>query len=493
MKILLVTGRLMEERVREVADRHGCDVFAAPVDIASFVKAEHMPGLEGYDLIIFPGYSTADLAAVERTTGIKTVRGPKDVANLDAVLRNIEGLELSKTLPACVLLKDKLQKEALKEIERIDSAAARKRLLKRPGNMLIGGLPVGRDFPMRVIAEVVDADRRSDGDVLERARYYIREGVDIIDVGLSKKAPSRVKELIKLLRRLKVPLSVDTMEAENIEAAIEAGADLILSLDRTLIEKLQPTDTPVVIVPGRETFKDPRERLAALEANMEIARDRGFRNLIADPILEPIGSGLADSISAYRELGAKGTVPMLMGVGNVTELTDADSIGMNAALAGVAMECGVSLLFTTEASHKTRGAVRELKRASQMMALARSRKTMPKDLGIDLLVHKEKTRALGEPAIKARRVRAKRGVSRRDSLGDFTILLEEDKILAVHSKEGKADLIVEGNSARDICDTILQRGLVSELGHAMYLGRELEKAEIALKTGRGYVQEEDVF
>jgi len=40
---------------------------------------------------------------------------------------------------------------------------------------------------------------------------------------------------------------------------------------------------------------------------------------------------------------------------------------------------------------------------------------------------------------------------------------------------------------------IVGSGLVSELSHAAYLGREIQKAEIAIKTGRGYIQEEDVF
>ncbi len=182
-----------------------------------------------------------------------------------------------------------------------------------------------------------------------------------------------------------------------------------------------------------------------------------------------------------------------MGLGNVTELTDADSIGINAILAGIAMECGVSLLFITEASDKTRGSVRELKTASQMMFLAKSRKTTPKDLGIDLLTFKEKRRALKSRLPKSKPVKAKIGVKKQDSLGDFTIHVDFEKIVAVHSKSGVTDVSVEGTKAVEICDTILRLGLVSDMGHATYLGRELEKAEIALRTGRSYVQDELLF
>jgi dihydropteroate synthase len=52
---------------------------------------------------------------------------------------------------------------------------------------------------------------------------------------------------------------------------------------------------------------------------------------------------------------------------------------------------------------------------------------------------------------------------------------------------------VEGTTAVKICESIIRLGLVSDMGHATYLGRELEKAEIALRTGRSYVQDDPLF
>jgi len=494
MKVLVVTGRLMESRVQEVAEEFGCTVFTAPVEIASFIRSSHLQDVKGFDLIIFPGYSTLDLNAVEKSLGIKAVLGPKDLSNLGFVLENIERLVLSKTVPACELLKSEMHVRAQEEIKHVDSTQIRRMLLKKPGNFLIGDLAVGPDFPMRVVAEIVDADTMSDRDVIERARYYIRQGADIIDIGISHKAPSRTAELLSLLRGLNVPLSVDTMDAENITAAIELGADMVMSLDKELIEKVQPTEIPVVIVPGRGKYSGPGDKLQALDENLMLARENGFTNIIADPILEPIGYGVTDSIACYRELGKDTKTPLLMGVGNVTELTDADSIGINAFLAGVAMECGVSLLFTTEASPKTRGAVAELKAASNMMFLARNHSTTPKDLGISLLRLKQKSRVVSPPLPSVLKlVKAESGVKKPDSLGEFTIHLKVDKIVAVHAKSGNADVAVEGAFARDICETILRLGLVSEMSHAYYLGLELVRAEIALRTGRNYVQDEALF
>jgi dihydropteroate synthase len=128
-----------------------------------------------------------------------------------------------------------------------------------------------------------------------------------------------------------------------------------------------------------------------------------------------------------------------------------------------------------------------------MMFLAKKNKTSPKDLGLDLLVFKEKKKATNNLKFKGKTIFAEAKPLQPDPLGEFSMFLTEGLIFAVHSKDGVADVSIKGLSAKDICDTILQRGLVSELDHALYMGRELSKAEIALKTKRSYVQDEPLF
>jgi dihydropteroate synthase len=50
-----------------------------------------------------------------------------------------------------------------------------------------------------------------------------------------------------------------------------------------------------------------------------------------------------------------------------------------------------------------------------------------------------------------------------------------------------------GDEATEVYQTIVREKMVGKLEHAAYLGRELEKAEIALRLGRSYVQDEDLF
>ena len=158
---------------------------------------------------------------------------------------------------------------------------------------------------------------------------------------------------------------------------------------------------------------------------------------------------------------------------------DTDSNGANALLAGIAMELGASILFTPEESGKTTGSVRELSIASKMMFLAKQRKSIPKDLGIDLLVFKDKKR-------------------RVDLAGeDYEELphykSEEEMNVVVHFIRTKAQAVIEGRSAKEVYEEIIRKGLVSRLEHAAYLGSELQKAEIALLTGKEYVQDFELF
>ena len=114
-------------------------------------------------------------------------------------------------------------------------------------------------------------------------------------------------------------------------------------------------------------------------------------DVLADLILDPINSrSTVDSILACRQFKEKNREPVFFGVGNVTELLDADSVGVNALLSGIAMELGASVLFTPEESGKTMGSVNELAISSKMMFLSKNRNSIPKDLGINLVLFKDK-------------------------------------------------------------------------------------------------------
>jgi dihydropteroate synthase-like protein len=161
---------------------------------------------------------------------------------------------------------------------------------------------------------------------------------------------------------------------------------------------------------------------------------------------------------------------------------------------------GANILLTTEASVKTRGSAKELVRAVKMITLAKARKTAPEDLGIDLLTVKEK-RWKEEPYVYHKGIRPLVGQTvqkhMRDPQGSFkvTVYRRENELVLAHYQYGRVrpDLVIKGSDPEKIIHTAILRKLVSRLDHAFYLGRELEKAKIALDTGRSYVQDLPIF
>jgi tetrahydromethanopterin S-methyltransferase subunit A len=81
---------------------------------------------------------------------------------------------------------------------------------------------------------------------------------------------------------------------------------------------------------------------------------------------------------------------------------------------------------------------------------------------------------------------------RLDKAGFFIVLPQASTGLIIcehYENSGCLAHVIEGRQAAVIAATAIQEGLVTQLDHAAYLGRELAKAEIALKTGAHYEQD----
>lgn len=480
MKVLLVTGRLAESQVRAFAKE--ADVLVADVDVAAFITPKMLLGAspQGYDLILIPGAITADFREAERALGAKIRLGPKHAADLGIVLHHLakEKIELSRTVPACLLLDGKMREDAQGEVERLESRAN--------ACQQIRGVKIGGSSRMKVLAEIVDATRCRPAVLTKRIRYYEEQGADMIDLGIPLDAhPYQVKAALQIARKAtNLPLSVDTIKPELILASLLAGVDLLLSLNGSNLplvgEAVARWGVPAVIIPGPGSI--------SLEENLLRAQEMGI-SIIADPVLEPPLQGLAFSLQRYLLFRQDHPeIPLFFGAGNVTELLDADTVGVNALLAALGAEIRASILFTPEFSAKAAGSVHELALASRMMLLARERFAPPKDLGLDLLILKEKRR-LPEEAMPETFMEAKEVHNYEpDGSGSFRIFLSQGSILAQNGR-----ITVAGRNARDILNTLIERDLVSRLDHAGYLGRELERAEIALRLKRSYVQDEPLW
>ncbi|MFA5332849.1 MAG: dihydropteroate synthase-like protein, partial [Methanoregula sp.] len=418
-----------------------------------------------YDLVIVPGMCTASFENVERDTGIPIYRGPRHAADLALILPLLGKIEFSRTVPADDFLAAKREEDAFSRLEKKERESG--------FDYCIRGVKIGGGSRMKVLAEVMDAHRRE--DIREVVDRYFLNGADIVDLGFGFDAePEDVRRVIGLIEDIDRPLAVDSQDPDLIRAAL-IRADLVLSLQEENIPKVgkivAEAGAAAVIVPGSTSLKK----------NLALAKKAGIRCLIADPLLQPVGSGLVASLKNFHDLN----YPLFFGAGNVVELLDADSPGSNALLAGMACELGASVIFTSEHSDKTKGSVREMRRATDMMVLAGGR-PYPKDLGIDLLILKEKRRRREPPleydtALPATIIPDE---IEYDPKGNFRIGIEGDQIVAVI--HGRA---IKGKRWQDVLHTILGRNEISLLDHAGYLGRELAKAELAIRYGRSFDQD----
>ncbi|MEM4472333.1 MAG: dihydropteroate synthase-like protein [Archaeoglobaceae archaeon] len=466
MRILLVTGKLAEKIVRENAlnaEVHVCDI-----DVAAFITPKHLENLnlKDYELVLVPGLTKdCNWEEFEKRKGVKIRLGPIHAADISRVLKFVDKIEFSHKIPACKLIDAIRAEEVFKEIEE----------LERTGVFKIGDVSIGGNSRMKIVAEIVKPRIE---ELAERIEYF-SQNADIIDIGIPMEFDSdEINKIIKFAVDFsKKPVSVDTFNKKAIEIAVKHGVDMVMSLSSSNVEVLEIIEDQALVVAERDL-----ERLLRL---VEVAKKK-TEKVIADPILDP-PLNVARSIERYLEFRRRDpNTPLLFGAGNVTELSDADSVGINALLAFIAEEVGCNLLFTTEASPKTFGSVKELKIASYLAKIAKIRNAPPKDVGINLLVLKEKVRYESEKVrdfLKAEESRE----FHRDPFGDFIIFLSDGKIFCKHEK-----VTIAGKNAKEILDTVLRLKLVSRLDHAAYLGRELMKAEIALRLGKNYIQDREL-
>jgi len=428
-RLLFVTGRLAEPALRDTLRRAELpfeyDVAVMKITVAALMTTEwiarRLEVPEAVTRIMIPGMCEGAIEALSERFGIPAVKGPADL----------------KALPSWFGREDARASYGERDI--------------------------------RVFAEINHVPRLERDEVLGLAGYYRDAGADVIDLGLSlgRTWLDDGPEVIAELRAQGFTLSIDTLDPEEILMADAAGVDYVLSLNgsnRHLAERLSAT--PILI-------PDTPEDLDSLDATIAHLERLGKPYLV-DPIIEPIGAGFAASLGRYLEVRRRHPdAEMFMGIGNLTELTEADSTGVTALLIGFSQEVGIRNVLTTEVIHWARGAVREAVLAAQLMHFAQERGTPPKHIdGRLLTVKDEDFRPYAEAEL--------RELHAQVTDPNFRIFADADWIYVFN-----ADRFVKGTDFNEIFD---QLG-VEEATHAFYLGKELMKATIARALRKNYRQE----
>ncbi len=428
MTVMFVTGRLARPRLEAVlaamAPAFPYEIFDIGVKVAALmtepILINRLPRPLPASRVILPGRCRADLERLSAAFGTQFERGPDEVKDLPAFFG------------------------------------------KR------GGPPDLSRHDLRIFAEIVDASALSLEDLLARARALQASGADVIDLGCLPDTPfPHLEDAVRLLRAQGLAVSVDSADVGELRRGAAAGADYLLSLTEHTLD-LAGASRPVLI-PSTHGDLDSLFRAEAQ------ARQRGLAPIL-DPILDPIHFGFADSLARYRELRARlPEAEMMMGTGNLTELTEADSAGITAMLLGICSELRITNALTVHVSPHTRRTVEEHDSARRLMFAARADHSLPKGYGGALLQIHDRA-----PFPNASEEIAAAAAEVKDD--NFRIEVAADG-LHVFSRQGHW-------TALDAFSLFDKLGVERDGAHAFYLGAELQKAQIAFSLGKRYVQDE---
>ncbi len=225
---------------------------------------------------------------------------------------------------------------------------------------------------------------------------------------------------------------------------------------------------------------DDPATLAGLDETVEFLATRGVR-LRIDPILEPIGFGFAASLGRYLDVRRRyPDAEMMMGIGNLTELTDADSAAINVLLLGFCQELGIRSVLTTEVinwARTQRARVRRGPAAGLLCRTATTRCPSGSSRGWSCSATAEVVRQGGEALDRlAREIR--------------------DPNYRLFAEDGLLHAVTAGLHAADADPFALFEQLAAaaprpiDANHAFYLGYEMAKAVTALTLGKEYRQDE---
>jgi dihydropteroate synthase-like protein len=327
-------------------------------------------------------------------------------------------------------------------------------------------------YDVTIFAEIVDATQLSVAEILQRAENYRRDGADIIDLGCLPDTPfPHLEESIAALKNAGYRVSVDSVDPEELLRGGKAGANYLLSLKEETLWIAEEVDAIPILIPN-----EPGD-LDSLFRAMEIL-DKKNNPFIADAILDPIHFGFTQSIMRYQSLRERfPEVAIMMGVGNLTELTDADTSGINAILFGIISELRIAAILTTQVSPHGRRAVREADAARRMMFAAREDMSLPKDYSSALLTtHDRKPFPDTEEEI--------RSIAAAIKDPSFRVQVSENGI-HVYNRDGF-------HTANDPFELFPQLNVEQDGSHGFYLGVELARAQIAWQLGKRYTQDQEL-
>ncbi|MCX7073314.1 MAG: DUF6513 domain-containing protein [Methylococcales bacterium] len=428
--ILFLTGSLAEKQLRSILEKmqpeftytvHQLGLKVAALMTTDMI-ARRLTDTFGATKIILPGRCRGDIIALSEKLGIPVERGTEEV----------------KDLP--LFFGKKIQ------IANLDN------------------------YSVKIFAEITDAPNLTVPEILNRAAYYRRNGADVIDLGCLPSTPfPHMEDAISALKQAGFLVSLDSLDTVDLLRGGKAGADYLLSLHESTLWIADEVNATPIIIPETHTDLDSLDRAIKIMQ----AKNRPF---VVDPILDPIHFGFTASIVRYHEVRKNHPdVEMMLGVGNITELTHADTAGMNALLMGICSELNINHILATEVSNHAARAIKEADLARRIMFAAKEHDTLPKHINSGLM-------ALHEPAAFPYSLYEIQELAAQIKDPSYRIQISENAV-HIFNRDGF-------HSATDPFELFPKLGVENDGGHAFYLGVELARAEIAQKLGKRFNQDQ---
>ncbi len=430
--ILFLTGRLAEKQLRSILAKMQPDftytVHQLGLKVAALMTADmiarRLTDTFGANRVLVPGRCRGDLVALSETLGLPVERGPEEVKDLPQYFG----------------------KQAHK--------------------------PDLSQYAVKIFAEITDAPSISIDEALKRAQYYRNNGADIIDIGCLPGTDFPAMEvMIQTLKQHGFVISVDSLEADDLLRAGKAGADYLLSLHESTLWIADEVSSIPILIPEKH------QDLASLDRAIAVMQAKN-RPFIVDPILDPVHFGFTESIVRYHEVRKNHPdVEMMLGVGNVTELTHADTAGMNTLLLGICSELNINHILATEVSKHASRAIKEADLARRIMYAAKEHDTLPKHINPDLM-------ALHETAPFPYMLAEIQEWAREIKDPSFRIQTSTEGV-HVYNRDGFY-------TALNPFDFYPNLHVENDASHAFYLGVELARAQIAWQLGKRFTQDQEL-
>lgn len=430
-RIVLVTGSLAEPRVKRVAEELNDPdlepiVANVGVKVAALMTTEiverRLKLPDHPDRVIMPGRFRGDLERLSDHFGTRFERGPEEIADLPEYLGH----------------------------------AARKIDLS--------------EQDVKIFGEIVDATLMTPEQIVERSRKYRADGADVIDLGCLPDSPfPHLEASIAALHADGAKVSVDSFNPEELSRATRAGADYLFSLSEKTISIVDEGPAAPILISAGAADMDSLDRAI----DIMIAKGRPY---YADPILDPIHYGFTASVARYYDLRKRRPdIPILMGIGNVTELTDADTTGINAILMGMCSELHITAVLAVQVSPHCRTAIKEFDRARREFFAARKANALPQGFGSGLMALRDRKGFASTPE-------EIRSLASEIRDHNYRIEVAEDGV-HIYNRDGH-------HVSDDPFQLYPHLDTRADPGHAFYLGVETARAEIAYRLGKRYAQDE---